>query len=142
MSKGRNEAMLAWFMECPHAGNVYFNFSEWKDESTMFATNDVAVKKYLGGSSKRQFYFHLIAYRAADGQTPNSPINAQMMDEVEQIGKWVEAQNKTRNFPDFPEGCAVQSVEVLSSAPSVSGNQEIGAKYLMSCRVTYLQQEG
>lgn len=138
----RNEAMLKWFARCPLSGDVYFNFSEWREGTTTFATNDVTVKRFLGGSSKRQFYFHLAAIRRADGQTPNSPVNARIMDEVERIADWVAARNEARDFPKFPEGCEVQSVEVLSNAPSVSGNPEIGAKYLLSCRVTYLQRGG
>ena len=58
---------------------------------------------------------------------------------AEQLMEWIDEQERIRNYPNLPN-CSVMKVENLQNVPAVSGMDDTRAKYLFSCRITYLQK--
>lgn len=94
------------------------------------------VKRYLDGSSTRQFLFTL-ATRTYYGEFVRQQLdNLAFFD---QFTEWVDAQDRARNYPDLGEGRQVQSLEVTTSGYVFAADTET-ARYQIQCRLVYFQK--
>jgi len=142
MAKNKHSAMWDWVYNCSELSDLFFAFSQNLNGSAVLVpmAKERTVKEYLDGSSIRNYDFSLVLYKPVNAEVPNSTENVDIMVDVEKVMDWVDEQNKSRNFPSFPQGCTVQKVENLQNMPTIAGMDETGAKYMFSCRVTFLQQ--
>lgn len=137
----RHKAVWDWMYQCQDIPRLFFNFGKSENGNTVVDTiaSEKVIKKYVGGSSMRAYDFAVIQYKPANVETPNNPENAAVIFDVEAVMRWVETQNKQRNFPVFPDNCTIQRIENLANMPTVAGQDELGAKYMFAVRITYLQ---
>jgi len=136
----KHDAVMQWLFQNESIRRLYFNFSDTQNGNVVLATNNgnYALKQYTNGSALRAYDFALIQYKPLNTFDVNSNENAEVMFDAQQLMDWVDEQERLRNYPKFGD-CKVQKVENLQNMPSVAGMNDTEAKYLFSCRITYLQ---
>ena len=138
----KHDAVWNWLYQNEQIKRLYFNFSDTETGNTVIATDggNNKLKEYTDGSILRAYDFALIQYLPLNTVDVNSNENAEVMFDAEQLMEWIDEQNEKRNFPIF-KGCTVTKVENLQNMPNVAGMDDTRAKYLFSCRITYLQRK-
>ena len=94
------------------------------------------VKRYMDGSSVRQFLFTL-ATRTYYGEFIRQQLdNLAFFDQFEE---WIDEQNRAKALPDLGEGRQAQRLEVTTSGYVFAADTET-ARYQIQCRLTYFQK--
>lgn len=120
---------------------VYFNAVDSEAGNTSINTDvsPSADVTYIDGSRELSLGFAIAMIKYYDSAA--SDLNVEAMAEVDAFIKWLDAQNKARNFPDFGAGTSVFEISALDSVPSLSvDNDRNLAKYQFNCIVKYLQR--
>ena len=109
----------------------------------MIATSgDMLLEDYISGMQRRRYAFDLIRYLPATF-TENDPGNVDMMEDIDSIVQWVQQQNDAGNFPQFPDGCAAESIEVLDDRTGyVAATDQNRAKYMIPFAIEYMKLKG
>lgn len=94
------------------------------------------VKRYLDGSSQRQFLF-VVATRAYYGTMIRQQIDN--LGFFEDFAAWIEAQNRAKNFPDLGDDRKATKLEVTTSGYVFTPDLET-ARYQIQCRLSYTQK--
>ena len=136
----KHKAVWNWLFQNEQVKRLFFNFSDTRDGNVTIATSsgNRKLKTYADGSEIRAYDFSLIQYKPLNTVDVNSDENTEIMFDAEQLMEWLDEQEKKKNYPIFP-GCFVTKVENLQNMPTVAGMNDTEAKYLFSCRITYLQ---
>ncbi len=91
------------------------------------------VKEYTDGAKLCQILF-VVASRELYTASPKD--NTAAMKFHDDFARWVDAQDKARNYPTLPNGEQPQSIEVLTGPYLFDvGNND--ARYQIQCRLTY-----
>ncbi len=140
LNDNKHLAVWEWLMQNEDIKRLYFNFSDTQNGNITIATSpaNAALKKYVNGDKLKAYDFSLIQYKPLNTVDVNSEENAEIMFDAEQLMDWIDEQERRKNYPYF-RGCAVQKVESLPNMPSIAGMNDQIAKYLFSCRITYLE---
>ena len=94
---------------------------------------DPIVKKYVDGSSIRQYLF---------GVTSREYYSIDMIQNIknseiyEDLAEWFEGQNKAQSFPDLGSGKTVQRIELVTSGYLYSTDRKT-ARYQLEIRIIY-----
>lgn len=144
MTDNKHQAVWDWLYSCPAVKDLFFNFGVAQNDNTIVGTQaaESIIKTYLGGATVREYDFAIIQFKPANTETPNSAENAEILFDTEAVMRWVDEQAKQRNFPAFPANCEIQSIKNLHNMPFVAGQDETGAKYMFTVRITYLEKRG
>lgn len=137
----KNTAMLAYLRQYPGLRSfLYFNSMVDQIGNTAVQTvyGEAWEKKYVRNHGIKQWDFAVVKIAQAD--TGTSDINADETQAVQDFMDWIDAQNKSQNFPVF-DGCKILSIENLQNMPNFAGidNNEGAAKYMFQCRVRYYE---
>lgn len=95
------------------------------------------VKRYLDGSSLRQFLF-VMSSREFKGEDIGQ--NVDNLAFYEAFAAWVLQQNRARNFPDLGEGRQVRKIEVATSGYPFQVDEHGTARYQIQLRLEYFQK--
>ena len=95
------------------------------------------VKRYLDGSSLRQFLFTLSS-REFKGEDIGQ--NADNLAFYEAFSTWVLRQNRLRNLPRLPEGRTARKIEVTTSGYPFQVDEQGTARYQIQLRLEYFQK--
>lgn len=140
MSQDKHLAVWEWLYKNEQISRLYYNFSDSGMDNTVLITlGDNRIRRYIDGSEMRQYDFSIAQYKEMNATEPNSDENVSVMIDAGKVMQWIEEQEKLHNYPNFPDGCIITKVEPLQAMPSVAGMDEMEAKYLFSCRITYYQ---
>lgn len=144
MADSRHEAVWDWLLTCPDIKDLFFNFSQSMNGDTvlvpLMAYSDTVNTAFVDGSSERWYDFSLIRFEAQSVQ-PNDEQNIEVLVDVEAIAAWIEAQAAMGNYPLFPTGSTIQSVEALpSNIGYVAARDDTGAKYMLQFRIEYIKE--
>ena len=136
-------ALWDWFAGCASITRLFFNFSGTDDGDTVIATSgDMLLEDYISGMQRRRYAFDLIRYLPATF-TENDPGNVDMMEDIDSIVQWVQRQNDAGNLPQFPDGCAAESIEVLDDRTGyVAATDQNRAKYMIPFAIEYMKLKG
>lgn len=147
MRKSKHEAVWDWLMECPELQDLFFNFGKAENGNTILvpetAYNDTWKdgKANIDGTGIRYYDFAIIQFKAAVFE-PNSTENIEILLNVEKVAKWIEEQEMSGNYPDFPEHETVLEVGLSENPGSyVAGQDETGAKYMLQVRIEYFYEK-
>lgn len=137
----KNIAMLNYLRQYPGLQSfLYFNSMVDQIGNTAVQTvyGETWEKKFVRGHGIKQWDFAVVKIAQAD--TGTSDINADETQAVQDFMDWIDAQNKSQNFPVF-DGCKILSIENLQNMPNFAGidNNEGTAKYMFQCRVRYYE---
>ena len=140
----KHQATWDWLYSCEDVQELFFAFSGNQNGQTVIipTATEKVDKQYIDGTSMRRYDFSIAIYTAINPDVPNNDENVDVMENVENIMEWVDAQQKAQNYPDFPSNCSIMRVENLQNMPTVAGQDEQGGKFLFACRIVYRQTQG
>lgn len=141
MSNSIIEAVKNYMETCPLVDefaqiNVDY-LSEETDYSIEATSAETILKRYIDGSSKRQFVF-VFSSKKAYGQDVLQ--NMENSGFYERFADWLEEQTKRRNLPVLPRG--KRAIELTTKTHSYivqTGYDK--AQYQIECRLYYMQDE-
>lgn len=136
----KHDAVRAWLLTCPQIQRMGFNFGAEEDGSTAMIPYDYLLTEYIDGSQQRRYAFELIRFHDVK-EDPGGSLNAADQAEMDKLTEWVQAQEKAGNYPQFPQGCTVQKVQLLDGQESmVAERLETMAKYMIPFGIDYLKE--
>lgn len=95
------------------------------------------VKRYLDGSSVRQFLFCI---SSREFFSDNITQNVDNLAFYEGLAAWLERKNRLRQFPSIGDDRTVRSVEISSTAYPFIVDEHGTARYQLQLRLTYYQK--
>lgn len=97
---------------------------------------DPVVKRYLGGSTVRQYLF---AFGSREFYSQERLQNIQNSAFYERLADWVETKSMSGVLPELPDGMEVQQLEVVSSGYLFDGSMT-NARYQIQLRLLYFKE--
>ena len=97
---------------------------------------DPVVKRYLGGSTVRQYLF---AFGSREFYSQERLQNIQNSAFYERLADWVETRSMSGVLPELPDGMEAQQLEVVSSGYLFDGSMT-HARYQIQLRVVYFKE--
>lgn len=142
MGVNKNEKMWEYLRHYPKLEDfLRFNSTLSDDGAASIQTDhsETWEKRFLHGHGIKRYDFTLIMIKQFD--TGTSMININELFDVEEFMKWIDEQNRLRNYPDFGDDVKILSVENLQNMPTLAAvdNDTATAKYMFACRVRYAE---
>lgn len=97
---------------------------------------DPVVKRYLGGSTIRQYLF---AFGSREFYSQERLQNIQNSAFYERLADWVETRSMSGVLPELPDGMEAQQLEVVSSGYLFDGSMT-NARYQIQLRLLYFKE--
>lgn len=97
---------------------------------------DPVVKRYLGGSTVRQYLF---AFGSREFYSQERLQNIQNSVFYELLADWVETRSMSGILPELPDGMEAQQLEVVSSGYLFDGSMT-NARYQIQLRLLYFKE--
>ena len=97
---------------------------------------DPVVKRYLGGSTVRQYLF---AFGSREFYSQERLQNIQNSAFYERLADWVETKSMSGVLPELPDGMEAQQLEVVSSGYLFDGSMT-NARYQIQFRLLYFKE--
>lgn len=97
---------------------------------------DPVVKRYLGGSTVRQYLF---AFGSREFYSQERLQNIQNSAFYERLADWVETKSMSGVLPELPDGMGAQQLEVVSSGYLFDGSMT-NARYQIQLRLLYFKE--
>ena len=97
---------------------------------------DPVVKRYLGGSTVRQYLF---AFGSREFYSQERLQNIQNCAVYERLADWVETKSMSGVLPELPDGMEAQQLEVVSSGYLFDGSMT-NARYQIQLRLLYFKE--
>lgn len=97
---------------------------------------DPVVKRYLGGSTVRQYLF---AFGSREFYSQERLQNIQNSAFYERLADWVETKSMPGVLPELPDGMEAQQLEVVSSGYLFDGSMT-NARYQIQLRLLYFKE--
>lgn len=120
-----------------------FNFSDDAQDSVAFLTDyaDRVKKRYVRAGAVKEYGFTIIVTKSYSPY--GDDVNLQAMTFAQDLMDWVEEKNRAKQYPEFPDTCTIQKIEPLQNMPNLSGvnMEQLVARYMFQCRVTYYESE-
>lgn len=97
---------------------------------------DPVVKRYIGGSTVRQYLF---AFGSREFYSQERLQNIQNSAFYERLADWVETKSMSGVLPELPDGMEAQQLEVVSSGYLFDGSMT-NARYQIQLRLLYFKE--
>jgi hypothetical protein len=97
---------------------------------------DPVVKRYLGGSTVRQYLF---TFGSREFYSQERLQNIQNSAFYERLADWVETRSMSGVLPELPDGMEAQQLEVVSSGYLFDGSMT-NARYQIQLRLLYFKE--
>lgn len=97
---------------------------------------DPVVKRYLGGSTVRQYLF---AFGSREFYSQERLQNIQNSAFYERLADWVETRSMSGVLPELPDGMEARQLEVVSSGYLFDGSMT-NARYQIQLRLLYFKE--
>ena len=97
---------------------------------------DPVVKRYLGGSTVRQYLF---AFGSREFYSQERLQNIQNSAFYELLADWVETRSMSGILPELPDGMEAQQLDVVSSGYLFDGSMT-NARYQIQLRLLYFKE--
>ena len=117
--------------------NVDFLTDDVKTYSVDSVPTKEVIKKYLDGSTLRQFLF-CVSSREFYGEDIKQNVDTHAF--YEELSAWLEKQCKKRSFPDTGDGRAVRPIEINSTAYPFVVDERGTARYQSQLNMIYYQK--
>lgn len=117
--------------------SVDFLPEETKSYSVDTVPTTEIVKRYLDGSSIRQFLF---CVSSREFYSDNIAQNVDNQAFYEGLAAWLERKSKLRQFPNIGTGRTVRSIEISSTAYPFVVDEHGTARYQLQLKLTYFQK--
>jgi hypothetical protein len=117
--------------------SVDFLPEEAKSYSVDTVPTTEIVKRYLDGSSIRQFLF---CVSSREFYSDNIAQNLDNQAFYEGLAAWLERKSKLRQFPNIGTGRTARSIEISSTAYPFVVDEHGTARYQLQLKLTYFQK--
>ena len=117
--------------------SVDFLPEEAKSYSVDTVPTTEIVKRYLDGSSIRQFLF---CVSSREFYSDNIAQNVDNQAFYEGLAAWLERKSKLWQFPNIGTGRTVRSIEISSTAYPFVVDEHGTARYQLQLKLTYFQK--
>lgn len=134
----KHRAVWNWLSGCEGFARRFFNFGAAGAGNTIIIPTDSSDgADFIDGTERRTYAVELIRFTPITFDAGDDG-NIDMLDAVDAIGQWIEAQAAAGSYPEFPEGCTVTGIDVFDtiagSAVAVDG---LYAKYMLPFSIHY-----
>lgn len=135
------EALRSWLRTYPPLSKGRLAVDFLPKEAQTYSVDSVSckeeVKRYLDGSSLRQFLFTLSS-REFKGEDISQ--NVDNLAFYEGFSAWVAQQDRVRRLPDLGEGRRARKIEVSTSGYPFQVDDHGTARYQIQLRLEYFQK--
>lgn len=134
------QGIVDYFMKCPLLENGVFRMDALGEEAVEYTIEtgmcNPVVKKYVDGSSVRQYQF---SFASREFYSMDRIQNMQNICFYEKLAEWVEDQSRNENLPDMPEGMYPRELEVMAQG-YIFSNAMMSARYQIPLRLLYYKE--
>lgn len=127
-------------MECPLLKEGVFRMDALGEEAVEYTIEtgmfDPIIKKYIDGSSVRQYQF---SFASREFYSMDRIQNMRNICFYEKLAEWVEDQSRKENLPDMPEGMYPRELEVMAQG-YIFNNTMVSARYQIPLRLLYYKE--
>lgn len=135
------EALRGWLRAYPPLSKGRLAVDFLPKQAQTYSVDSVPckeeVRRYLDGSSLRQFLFTLSS-REFKGEDIGQ--NVDNLAFYEGFSTWVMEQNRARRFPQLGEGRTARKIEVTTSGYPFQVDDHGTARYQIQLRLEYFQK--
>lgn len=140
MAKTIMEIVLNWLRVYPGlSGRLDVDFLD--DDADTYSVDSIPceaiLKRYVDGSTRRQFQFAISSRRFYE---QNIAQNLENLQFFEDLTKWVESKAAARELPEMDGGRTAQAIVVTSSAYPFVITENGMARYQIQLRLEYFQK--
>lgn len=134
------QSVVNYVTACPLLAEGYMRVDNLGPEPVEYGVavlpNTPIVKKYVDGSSIRQYLF---AVTSREYYSIDMLANIDNSEFYEDLADWFEEQNAAQNYPALGEGKTVQRIELVTSGYLYSTDRKT-ARYQLEVRVIYYKE--
>lgn len=135
------DQIWAYFRECEWIDKAKrLGFNALGPEVAEFSVEDEPespiLAKYMDGSTLRSKTF-VLASRQEYGL--DARLNIEKSGFFEKIRKWIEKQDKAKNYPVLEDGCTVNKIEALTDGYLYTSEKD-SARYQIQLRIIYFEK--
>lgn len=135
------DGVRAWLKTYEGLADGHLSVDFLPEEAKSYSVDTVPtteiVKRYLDGSSIRQFLF---CVSSREFYSDNIAQNVDNQAFYEGLAAWLERKSKLRQFPDIGTGRTVRSIEISSTAYPFVVDEHGTARYQLQLKLTYFQK--
>lgn len=140
MSKSIIEGISDYFLKCPLLKDGVFRVDAMGDHGIEYAIETSVftpiLETYINGDTLRQYQFD---FGSREYYSMDRIQNIQNSAFYENFSNWIEEQNKRMNFPELPEDCHPEALEILSPGYLFDGSMR-NARYKIQLRLLYVKE--
>lgn len=129
-----------YFLTCPFMSDKKINVESLPEKSFNYTIDTMPstdfVKKYIGGSSKKQYAFIISSVNEHELDQLQSIANSGFFEE---LSDWLENQSKRKNLPSLPKGKRPLKIEAQSTNYHFTSKPDKG-RYQIQCRIIYFEK--
>lgn len=134
------QAVVDYVTACPLLSEGYMRVDNLGPEPVEYGIavlpNTPIVKKYVDGSSIRQYLFAVTSREYYSIDMLSNIANSEF---YEDLADWFEKQNKEGHFPDLGTGKEVQRMELVTPGYLYSTDRKT-ARYQLEIRIIYFKE--
>lgn len=131
------KGIVDYFTQCPLLSEGYIRVDSLGTRPIEYGISplpcDPIVRKYVDGSSKRQYLF---AISSREYYSIDMIQNIKNSEFYEELADWFESQNHAQTFPDLGSGKTVQRMELVTSGYLFATDRKT-ARYQLEIRIIY-----
>ena len=134
------QGLVDYFMGCPLLKDGVFRMDALGEEAVEYTIEtgmfDPIIKKYIDGSSVRQYQF---SFASREFYSMDRIQNMRNICFYEKLAEWVEDQSHKENLPDMPDGMYPSELEVMAQG-YIFNNTMMSARYQIPLRLLYYKE--
>lgn len=134
------ESIADFIMTCPFLKDGVFRVDALGDQDVEYTIEtgifDPIVQRYINGDTLRQYQFN---FSSREFYSLDRLRNIENSAFYEKFADWIEEQSFNRNFPDMPEGCYPEEIQVLSPGYLYDASAK-NARYQIQLRILYKKE--
>jgi hypothetical protein len=134
------EGVRSWLRKCPELkGRLDVDFLDENEDTYSLDSipGTEIVKKYLDGSTIRQYQFVIASRRLYDQDIEQNLGNLEFF---EKLTEWIENKSAVKQLPVLDGGRTALKVEVTSSAYPFVVSEDGKARYQIQLRLEYFKR--
>ena len=134
------DSVRTFLCGCPYLKDGVFNVDYLGGNPTEYSVDtlpaDPVIKKYVDGSSVRQFVFAFGSVEPYGSDVDNNLANSTF---YEDFAAWIDEKNRSKEFPVLDEDKTPIEIQAQGSGYLLE-NTENAARYQVQCRLVYNQK--
>jgi len=134
------DGVAKYIMQCPLLKDGAFRMDALGPDPVEYTVEmgifDPIVIRYVNGDTLRQFQFN---FGSREYYSMDRVQNIQNSTFYEEFAEWIEKQNMGGIFPELPDGCTAEEIEVLSPGYIFDGAM-LNARYQIQLRLLYYKE--